>query len=107
MNYQEKVKTRKDIRRLYKSVVENENIKYYRGYTDENSYGWDEEAEDYVKRGGEHWFKNPSYDFEAEEILLGFENALKDMTKHFDLLYRMYLKEKKKGTVGKDGNLDL
>jgi hypothetical protein len=62
LNYQEKVSTRADVRALYEKVIENPAIKAYRGYTESKSYGWDAEAGDYIKRDGEVWFENPSFD---------------------------------------------
>ena len=62
MNYQEKVSTRADVRALYEKVVANPAIARYRGYTETKSYGWDAEADDYVKEEGEVWFENPAYD---------------------------------------------
>ena len=62
MNYQEKVCTRADVRALYEKVVANPAIQSYRGYTESKSYGWDVDADDYVKRDGEVWFENPAYD---------------------------------------------
>ena len=62
MNYQEKVSTRADVRALYEKVIANPAIKQYRGYTDSKSYGWDADAEDYIKRDGEVWFDSPAYD---------------------------------------------
>lgn len=67
MNYQEKVSTRADVRALYEKVIANPVIARYRGYTESKSYGWDAEAEDYIKQDGEVWFDNPAFDasFEA------------------------------------------
>lgn len=67
MNYQEKVSTRADVRALYEKVIANPVIARYRGYTESKSYGWDAEAEDYIKQDGEVWFDNPTFDasFEA------------------------------------------
>jgi hypothetical protein len=62
LNYQEKVCTRADVRALYEKVVANPAIQSYRGYTESKSYGWDVDADDYVKRDGEVWFENPAYD---------------------------------------------
>lgn len=62
MNYQERVSTRADVRALYEKVISNPAIECYRGYTDSKSYGWDVGAEDYIKREGEVWFENPSFD---------------------------------------------
>ena len=62
MNYQQKVSTRADVRALYEQVIRDPAIARYRGYTDTKSYGWDAVAEDVVKRDGEQWFENPSYD---------------------------------------------
>lgn len=62
MNYQERVSTRTDVRALYEKVIANPAIARYRGYTESKSYGWDEAAEDYIKKEGEVWFENPSYD---------------------------------------------
>ena len=62
MNYQEKVCTRADVRALYEKVIANPAIQSYRGYTESKSYGWDVDADDYVKRDGEVWFENPAYD---------------------------------------------
>jgi hypothetical protein len=67
LNYQEKVSTRADVRALYEKVIANPVIAHYRGYTESKSYGWDAEAEDYIKQDGEVWFDNPAFDasFEA------------------------------------------
>ncbi|MBQ3483860.1 MAG: hypothetical protein IJA78_06800 [Clostridia bacterium] len=62
MNYQEKVSTRADVRALYERVIANPAIACYRGYTETKSYGWDVAVDDVIKREGEHWFENPSYD---------------------------------------------
>lgn len=62
MNYQEKVSTRADVRALYEKVITNPAIQSYRGYTENKSYGWDAAADDYIKRDGEVFFENPSYD---------------------------------------------
>ena len=66
MNYQEKVSTRADVRALYEKVIANPVIARYRGYTESKSYGWDAEAEDYIKQDGEVWFDNPSFDASFE-----------------------------------------
>lgn len=62
MNYQERVSTRADVRALYEKVIANPAIARYRGYTESKSYGWDASAEEYIKKEGEVWFENPSYD---------------------------------------------
>lgn len=62
MNYQEKVSTRADVRALYEKVTANPAICRYRGYTESKSYGWDVQAQDYIKRDGEVWFENPAFD---------------------------------------------
>ena len=62
MNYQEKVSTRADVRALYEKVQQNPAIRQYRGYTESKSYGWDAAADDYVKKEGEVWFDNPTFD---------------------------------------------
>ncbi len=62
MNYQEKVSTRADVRALYEKVIANPAIARYRGYTESKSYGWDADAEDYIKQDGEVWFENPAFD---------------------------------------------
>lgn len=62
MNYQERVSTRADVRALYEKVLADPAIARYRGYTESKSYGWDIDAEDYIKKDGECWFENPSYD---------------------------------------------
>ena len=68
MNYQEKVSTRQDVRELFLKVKANPAVSQYRGYTETKSYGWDEEAGDYVKCEGEVWFKNPSYGGDFEDV---------------------------------------
>ena len=62
MNYQERVSTRADVRALYEKVLANPAVARYRGYTESKSYGWDADAEDYIKKEGEVWFENPAYD---------------------------------------------
>ena len=62
MNYQEKVSTRAQVRELYEKVVADPTISRYRGYTASKSYGWNVTVGDYVKKDGEAWFENPSYD---------------------------------------------
>ena len=62
MNYQAKVSTRADVRALFEKVKADPSVACYRGYTESKSYGWDEAADDYIKRDGEVWFDNPSYD---------------------------------------------
>ncbi|MBE6703239.1 MAG: hypothetical protein E7585_07520 [Ruminococcaceae bacterium] len=76
MNYQAKVSTRADVRALYEKVIQNPAIRQYRGYTESKSYGWDAVADDYIKKEGEVWFTNPSFDpaFVPEGISDG-ENA--------------------------------
>lgn len=61
MNYQEKVGTRAEVRALYERVCKDPTIARYRGYTAANSYGWSTAVGDYVKKEGEVWFENPSY----------------------------------------------
>ena len=62
MKYQEKVSTRAEVRDLYERVIKDPAIARYRGYTENNSYGWNTKAGDYFKREGEVWFDNPAYD---------------------------------------------
>ena len=62
MNYQERVSTRADVRALFEKVKANPEIAKYRGYTDSKSYGWNPEADEYIKAEGEVWFDNPQYD---------------------------------------------
>ena len=62
MNYQERVSVIADVRALYKKVKADPRISHYRGYTASKSYGWDEKADGIIKREGEEWFENPSYD---------------------------------------------
>lgn len=109
MNYQEKVCTRADVRALYKRVIKQPNIKMYRGYTNTNSYAWDNEAEDYVKVNGEFWFPNPNYDLEAERCVEEFEIALENLKKQFYYLHEMYIYQKAKNekAVNGDGKTDL
>lgn len=109
MNYQEKVSTRADVRALYERVIKQPNIKMYRGYTNTNSYAWDNEAEDYVKVNGEFWFPNPNYDLEAERCVEEFESALENLKKQFYYLHEMYLYQKAKNekAVNGDGESDL
>lgn len=71
MNYQEKVSTRADVRALYEKVIANPVIARYRGYTESKSYGWDAEAEDYIKQEGEVWFDNPAFDASFEPVADG------------------------------------
>lgn len=61
MNYQERVSTRADVRALYEKVIADPTIRCYRGYTDTKSYGWDAVQDDYIKKSGEVFFENPSY----------------------------------------------
>ena len=61
MNYQEKVSTRAEVRELYERVMKDPTIARYRGYTETNSYGWNAQVGDYVKKEGEFWFENPAY----------------------------------------------
>ena len=62
MNYQEKVGTRAEVRGLYEKVIADPSIARYRGFTANNSYGWDPAVGDYIKKEGEAWFENPAYD---------------------------------------------
>lgn len=66
VKYQEKVDTIGDIRDLYSRILTRPFVKFYRGYTDTSSYGWDVEVGDYIKMTGEFWFENPAYDPSAE-----------------------------------------
>jgi hypothetical protein len=61
MNYQERTRTRADVKDLYQRILQSPHIARYRGYTDTNSYGWSEEFDDYIKREGDVWFDNPAY----------------------------------------------
>ena len=61
MKYQERVSTREDVKKLYQRVLQDSCIEQYRGYTSCNSYGWDELANDYIKKCGEGCFNNPAY----------------------------------------------
>ena len=72
MNYQEKVRTRADERALYQKEIANPAIRCYRGYTDTKSYGWDALRDDYIKKSGEVFFENPSYD--ALRVIVQEEN---------------------------------
>ena len=67
IRYQERGRVRKDVRDLYMRVIKNPNIRYYRCYTDDYSYGWDPCEDDYIQEAGEYWFKNPG--FESETLL--------------------------------------
>ena len=69
MKYQEKVSTRADVRALFEKVKANPAVAQYRGYTETKSYGWDEEAGDYVKCEGEVWFKNPAYAADFDDMM--------------------------------------
>lgn len=60
-NYQECVHVRSDVKDLYYRVSLMPHIEKYRGYTTTKSYGWDPDAEDYIKKDGEYWFDNPGY----------------------------------------------
>lgn len=83
MNYQEKVSTRADVRALYERVIKQPNIERYRGYTSKNSYGWDAEVDDYIKKSGEVWFDNPAYSFEVE-------SGWKKISETLDLLHAQF-----------------
>lgn len=76
MNYQEKVSTRAEVRTLYERVCKDPTIARYRGYTAANSYGWSTAIGDYVKKEGEVWFENPSYN----------PTCVQDMCEDADLL---------------------
>ena len=76
MNYEQKVSTRAEVRALYETVLKDPTIARYRGYTATKSYGWDAAVGDYVKKDGEAWFENPSYD---PSVLSKKEEAYADL----------------------------
>ena len=89
MNYQEKVSTKADVRALYEKVIKQPNIARYRGYTSQNSYGWNSEAEDYIKKIGEAWFDNPAY---SDELEIGYEkvcDTINLLKEQFDCLFNI------------------
>ena len=73
MNYEEKVSTRADVKALYEKVKENPAVEKYRGYTETKSYGWDEEAGNYIKCDGTVWFDNPAFD--KDFVMVGKSEA--------------------------------